>query len=179
MKRTKIIEFYGGPGSGKSTLAAHLFSALKYRKKSVELVREYAKERLWANLEVNSKVQPVIHGVQFDREYAIIGRTDLVITDSPISLCGIYYNYYSNSTTLLDFIMHHQRTQDSIMSVDRYKIFITRVKDYNRDGRNENESQAKEIDELLKAAFTYDYNFNGCEESIQNICDVLLNKDNE
>lgn len=176
MIKTKLIELYGGPGSGKSTLAAHVFSELKYRKKSVELVREYPKERLWAGFEVNSKVQPVMHGVQFEREYAVIGNVEWVITDSPITLCGLYYQYYDNSDALLNFISHHQKRYDSIMNVERYRVLVKRVKEYDRNGRNESLSQAKEVDEMIKAAVDFDYEIEGKEEAVKDFVDYITLK---
>jgi adenylate kinase family enzyme len=40
---SKVINLFGGPGCGKSTLAARIFSILKLKDISCELINEYAK----------------------------------------------------------------------------------------------------------------------------------------
>ena len=47
MKKTKIINFFGGPGIGKSTQAAGLFYLMKRDGLSVELTEEFPKVLSW------------------------------------------------------------------------------------------------------------------------------------
>ena len=47
MKRTKIVNLYGGPGTGKSTTAAALFAEMKIRGVNCEYIQEYAKDKAW------------------------------------------------------------------------------------------------------------------------------------
>ena len=45
--KTVVINLFGGPGCGKSTIAAELFAILKKQGYEVELVTEYAKDKVW------------------------------------------------------------------------------------------------------------------------------------
>ena len=47
IKKTKIINFFGGPGIGKSTQAAGLYSLMKKNNMSVELTYEFPKILAW------------------------------------------------------------------------------------------------------------------------------------
>ena len=42
-----LINLFGAPGAGKSTGAAYIFSQLKMRGVNVELVTEFAKDKVW------------------------------------------------------------------------------------------------------------------------------------
>src|SRR5574344_779987 len=47
MKKSLIINLYGGPGSGKSTCAAYIFSQLKMHNINAELITEQTKEEAY------------------------------------------------------------------------------------------------------------------------------------
>ena len=64
MKNIKRICIYGGPGSGKSTLAAEMYSLLKKKKRSVELVREWVKNWAYQNKNIKSFDQVLIFANQ-------------------------------------------------------------------------------------------------------------------
>ncbi len=51
VKLKKLINFFGGPSTGKSTYAAELYSDMKKRKLSVELVTEFPKDLIWDGLD--------------------------------------------------------------------------------------------------------------------------------
>ena len=46
MKKSLIINLYGGPGSGKSTCAAYIFSQLKMHNINAELITEQTKAEI-------------------------------------------------------------------------------------------------------------------------------------
>ena len=91
---TKIINLIGGPGVGKSTIASGLFSELKQRKVSCEYVSEYAKEVTWEQTHKLLENQIHVFSEQFRRQYRLLGQVDFVITDSPLLLNTVYFNYY-------------------------------------------------------------------------------------
>jgi len=47
MKQPIILNLYGAPGAGKSTGAAYIFSKLKLKGYNVELVTEFAKDKVY------------------------------------------------------------------------------------------------------------------------------------
>ena len=42
-----VVNLFGAPGAGKSTGAAYIFSKLKMSGINVELVTEFAKDKVW------------------------------------------------------------------------------------------------------------------------------------
>ncbi|MCL2621956.1 MAG: ATP-binding protein, partial [Firmicutes bacterium] len=94
-KDTLVVNLYGGPGAGKSTNAAALFVELKNRGINCELVREYAKDLVWEERSVEFYDQFTVLGKQVKRVNALIGKVDIIITDSPIIL-SCHYNTLHN-----------------------------------------------------------------------------------
>ncbi len=85
------INLYGGPGVGKSTLAAKLFAQHKRDGQNVELIQEFVKELVYENRDLRPWDLVWTFGEQLKREHrALEGGVDLIITDSPLALQGIY-----------------------------------------------------------------------------------------
>ena len=89
-KKTLVVSLYGGPGSGKSTTCAGLSAALKQDNISCEQVLEYAKELVWENNTTKLADQIYIFGKQNRRTNIVLGRVDVIVTDSPLLLSIIY-----------------------------------------------------------------------------------------
>lgn len=87
---TRCINLFGGPGIGKSTFAAGLFAELKRRHLNVEIVTEYAKDLIWEGRPHMLSNQISVLGGQWDRVSRLVGKVDLIVTDSPVLLCSIY-----------------------------------------------------------------------------------------
>ena len=51
MRKTVIVNLYGAPGAGKSTGSAYIFGQLKMNNISVELVREFVKDKIYEKSE--------------------------------------------------------------------------------------------------------------------------------
>jgi adenylate kinase family enzyme len=150
---TLVINFFGGPGSGKSTLATGLFSEMKRANLSVEYVSEYAKDVTWE--ETNKLLDNQLHifSEQFRRQWRLKNKVDYIVTDSPLLLSSIYFDYLSNSNQ-----NHSIGFCDSFRSLvenaflhdfENVNILIERNKDYVSVGRNQTEQQAKEVDNLI------------------------------
>jgi predicted ATPase len=94
-KQTLVINAYGGPGAGKSTAALDIVSALKKKGLVAEYVSEYAKDLVWEEqkylLDGTEEHQRMILKEQYNRVARLIGKCDIVVTDSPI-LLNINYN---------------------------------------------------------------------------------------
>lgn len=127
---TIIINFFGAPGSGKSTLAAGLFYKMKQDNYSVELVTEYAKEKVWENNLAVLEDQLYITAKQNRKLTRLIGKVEFIITDSPI-LLGAYYGkkYGTSPNIVIPFIhkLHH--------TYNNFNFVVTRTKEYISNGR--------------------------------------------
>lgn len=50
MRKTKVINFYGGPSCGKSNMALAVAAELKFRQASTEYIPEYAKDLVYSHV---------------------------------------------------------------------------------------------------------------------------------
>lgn len=134
---TKIINLFGGPGSGKSTNAAGLFYQLKIQHIKCELVTEVAKDFTWEERWGTLACQPYVFGKQLMRLERLLGKVDYIITDSPIFLSAVYnekYPFFSRSVA------------EIFKSMNNVNFVLQRNKPYFRDGRNQTEEEAQNID---------------------------------
>lgn len=145
---TLIVNFFGGPGTGKSTHTAALFTMLKKDGINAEMAHEYAKDLVWEGRHSTLAFQPYVAAKQMHRVHRLIGKVDVVVTDSPILLCPIYGTG----------IGYHKGSFDRFI-VDSYKgwntlnIFLIRNPEhhpYNPKGRNQTEEEAKVIDKQIR-----------------------------
>ncbi len=136
-----IVNIFGSPGSGKSTGAAYIFSQLKMKGYNAELVTEYAKDLTWEENRERLFNQAVIFGEQFQRINRCFDKVDVIVTDSPF-LMGVLYNHHpalKSSFTKCVRDVHAYYEKDSV------NYFLTRVKPYNKTGRNQTEEQSDKI----------------------------------
>lgn len=141
MKKTLVVNLFGGPGTGKSTGAAYIFSRLKLEGVDAELVTEYAKDKVW---EKNSKVfdcQMYLSGKQLWKIKRCLGEVDVIVTDSPILQGCIYLD--ENDPLRKALIKEH-------FKMSSLNIMLHRVKAYNPNGRNQTEEEAEEMDEKIR-----------------------------
>ena len=134
-----VINLFGAPSAGKSTGAAYIFSKLKLLGYNVELVTEFAKDKVWEeNLEV-FKNQAYIFGKQSFRMSRIKDKVDVIITDAPLPLSSFYNN---------DNVLGEEFNKVVFNVFNSYKnicYFIKRVKPYNNVGRFQNEEESDYI----------------------------------
>ena len=150
---TKIINLYGGPGTGKSTSAAYMFAQLKNKGVNAELVREYVKDWAWEERQVGLFDQLYLMGKQVRKESMLLGKVDVIITDSPVWLAGYYASKYS-PPVLAQGIEHAIRSyysQSEIEGHEHHHVFLERTKKYDSRGRYQTEEQAKKIDKELSS----------------------------
>ena len=145
MKNTLIVNLYGGPGTGKSTGAAYIFAKLKMDGIDAEYVTEFAKDKVWEGSQEAFKCQFYITGKQAFRISRCYGKVDVIITDSPIMLGQIYAE--RNSQPMLGKACAEEAARYSGHTED---IFLTRVKPYNPNGRNQTEDESIQIDADIK-----------------------------
>jgi hypothetical protein len=139
--KTLVVNFFSGPGAGKSTLAAGVFSELKFRGINCELSAEFAKDLTWEERHDTIRDQIYIFGKQFHRLFRLLGKVDVIITDSPILLTPVYDGERRKS--LRDLVIEEHRKMWT------YNVFIKRNKVFNPRGRNQNEAEARALDNLI------------------------------
>ncbi len=87
---TIVVNAFGGPGVGKTTCSWEIASELKKQGLCVEYVSEYAKELVWDDnlqmLDGTVEHQKVLLDEQEKRIQRLIGKADVVVTDSPLLL---------------------------------------------------------------------------------------------
>lgn len=140
---TLVVNLYGGPGTGKSTTAALTFGILKQIGMNVELVTEYAKDRVWDEHFSIFSNQIYLFGKQYHRLHRLLNKVDIIITDAPL-LLSLYYGTNVPAS-------FRQLVMDTYSSMRNLDIFLRRVKPYNPAGRMQTEQEARDIDVKLAA----------------------------
>lgn len=171
---TKIINLIGGPGVGKSTVASGLFSKLKQKKISCEYVSEYAKEVTWEETHKLLENQIHIFSEQFRRQYRLLNKVDYIITDSPLILNSIYFDYYLNKLNGRFFNEKYENLtryffEQSFLQFDNNNFLLSRVKEYDTNGRNQ----------TLHEATTLDYNIRKKLEKLEEPVHILCGTEEE
>ena len=145
MKDTLIVNLYGGPGSGKSTGAAYLFAKLKMAGVDSEYVTEYAKDKVWEGNQEAFKCQFYITGKQAFRISRCFGKVDVIVTDSPLMLGKIYADRCGLPILGNACVEAAKRYEGHTLDV-----IVQRTKEYNPNGRNQTEEEARAIDVAIR-----------------------------
>lgn len=166
---TIVINLFGGPGVGKSTIAALLFGELKKRKINCELVLEYAKDKVWEENNKTLDDQIYVFGKQYHKIWRLLGKVDIIITDSPLLLSAIYDK--TDNEILQKLVIQEFK------KLNNYNFYIYRTTQYESNGRLQTEKEALKIDsnvlKLLQEVDSYDV------IDIDNAVEYILNKINK
>lgn len=172
MKNTLIINLFAGPGAGKSTGAAFIFSRLKMLGIDSEIVTEFAKDKVWEENKSVFNCQFYITAKQAFRISRVFGKTDVIVTDSPILLGASYADTEGLKRACIDEYKKY--------SENNINVFINRVKEYNPNGRFQTEEEAKildsEIKKLIKDNNEEYMEIDGNEEGYNQVVDFIVNK---
>lgn len=136
--KTKVINMFGGPSSGKSTTAAELFAHLKKQGYNCELVSEFAKDEVWSENFNRLNDQIHVFGNHHHRFWRLIGKVDVIITDSPIIMSLAYTPVEERELSSL--------IKRKFEEFENFNVWINRSSDYNPVGRTQTEDEAKVLD---------------------------------
>jgi hypothetical protein len=203
LTETKIINIHGGPGIGKSTIATGLYSKLKIEKIPCELVTEFAKECTWEETHKLLENQIHIFSEQFRRQWRLIDKVHYVITDSPLILNAVYYDYYLerlgygkdySQVKFSDRYIEQSRKffDDTFLEFNNINFMVTRYFEVTDDdemiyptwdpaGRNQNLEESLELDFKIQEKlakydpyFKFTKNTSDTKEVIDTIGDFLI-----
>jgi len=152
---TLVINLYGGPGSGKSTTATGVFSRLKQADVSCEYVSEYAKDIVWEGTTELLNNQIHVFSEQFRRQWRLIGKVDYIITDSPILLSAVYFDFWFERQQKPKFLTNTfaKQTREYFLAAfhqfDNINFYITRTKPYHQIGRMQTKEEAQLVDRAV------------------------------
>ncbi len=119
-----VVNFFGGPGVGKSTMASMLFSELKKETVAAELVIEFARELVYSDrIDLLQNNQLYVLGKQYERMRRLIGKCNIIITDSPLLLS----NSYIKPNTILDSESFKKTTLDIFNSFNNLNFYLKRL----------------------------------------------------
>lgn len=144
-KKLTVINFFGGAGVGKSTTAAELFAKMKKANYKVDLAHEVAKDLVWEEAHNIFGEQDYMFALQNRKLRRLIGHDiDYAVVDSSI-LLSLFYMPYDFPPSFRQYV------EDAYDSYDNINIFLDRNPDlpYVQAGRNENEAQARAIDQSI------------------------------
>lgn len=143
---TLVVNLFGGPGTGKSTTAALVFGELKTKGVKVELVHEFAKDLTWEERDIALGWQPYIFGKQSYHIHRLLGKTDVIITDSPILLSSHIYSRANAGYNQDDL---EYLGEGVYKAWNTLSIFLRRDVEFHpfeSAGRNQDEVESKALD---------------------------------
>ncbi len=139
---TLIVNLFAGPGTGKSTTAGGLFYKLKTSGVNCEYIQEYAKDKAWQGDMFTLECQPYITGKQLYRLHRVLGKCEVVITDSPL-LQGLAYGGKFVDDSFKQWIVN---THNNMNTLDIFLQRDIQAHPYEEAGRSQSLDEAITLD---------------------------------
>lgn len=142
-RETLYVEFVGRPSSGKSTTAYGVFAELKRLGVKTEFVPEYAKELVYQKDFATLSDQLKISSEQNFRENLLKGEVDIVITDTSLSLGGVYNTSYNQN--IIESLIEDMRKGKEYLT-----FYINNSKgEYKEYGRTQTKEEAIALEDVI------------------------------
>lgn len=168
---TVVVNLVAGPGAGKTTCAWEIAAELKKAGLVVEYVSEVAKEYVWEGrtdlLDGTLEHQMALYERQNHRVQCLMGKVDVVVTDSPIIL-NLLYLKESNDAFQKEVIAQFKSQRN-------FTLFVQRGLSFEKEGRIHSKEQSCQLDravlDLLDKNNIYygKYNYEQMKLCVQNI----------
>ena len=143
---TVVVNMFAGPGAGKTTCAWEVASALKKKGLVVEYVSEVAKEYVWDNnteiLDGSVKNQRRLLEEQDKRVQRLLGKVEVIVTDSPILLNSIYVKEPDE--------IFNKEVIGRFKKQNNFNVFVERGKKFETEGRIHNYDESLKIDTQIQ-----------------------------
>ncbi len=141
-----MVNFFAGPGAGKTTCAWEVAAELKKLNIVTEYVPEYAKELVWDGrrdlLDGSYDNQLHVLREQANRVDRLLGKVDVVVTDSPVLLQPAYCK--ENRTEFEREVMRIFNSRNN------FNLFINRGNHYEQAGRLHTLEESRKVDGEVK-----------------------------
>jgi len=144
-KKTLVVNAYAGPGAGKTTASLATVAELKKMGYVAEYVSEYAKELVYENpamLDGSMQNQLALLTEQLRRMDRLIGKVDIIVTDSPILLNLIYGKDLPDE--------YKKMIPDLYKQYDNFNFFVKRGDTFEQNGRMQNHAESIQKDEEIR-----------------------------
>lgn len=137
-----------------------------------ELVRKYAKDKVWEGCYTTLDDQIYVFGKQLHRMSILADKVDVIITDSPVLLSMYYTKELTKEFKSLIL--------SEFSSFNNMNYFINRKKAYITAGRMQTEDEAKVIDGVLCNLLAFNFipfeHVDGSRKGLQTIVDNILGR---
>ena len=144
--KTIIVNAFGGPGAGKTTVAWELAAGLKKIGLVTEYVSEYAKELVWeekfAELDGTITNQKKLYNEQKRRIDRLMGKVDVIVTDSPILLNLMYLKEPSAE--------YETMVVSEYKEYNNFNFFVERGEVFEQQGRMHSLNESIKIDQQIR-----------------------------
>ena len=143
-RKTLLVNLFGGAGAGKSTLRARLFYEMKIRGICCEEVTEWIKDKVYEENPYVTRDQIYVFAKQRKKIMQIMGKVDVIITDSPLLLSVIYDQ--EGDALRRNFFLNE------IKKIPSMSFFVERGPGFDPVGRFGNREDAVQVDNRIKEA---------------------------
>lgn len=152
MKKTKIVNFFGGPGAGKSTITSGVFYELKKLGIECDNPYEFPKQVAWESNDSQISDQLFIFANQHRGIVRSFGKVDFIILDSPILLSLAYKDGYNKEyPASLYGPSFDKMVTDVFSKYENINFFLKRPeKEFQQTGRFQTYDESLEFDEKIK-----------------------------
>jgi len=152
MKKTKIINIFGGPGIGKSTTAARIYNELQLKGYECDLPYEFPKQVAWEENKSQITDQFYICANQHRGIVRSYGKVDYIILDSPILLSLVYKDrYHKGYPTTLYGESFDKFVLDVFSRYDNMNFLIQRTEEsFTEEGRLQTKEESIQIDKEIE-----------------------------